>query len=172
MIRRWFILGILAAIMVSLLWNFYREVVVYHAMDAVRKTEKTAKEAKQPPGPYNPAWDKKIVSKNLFSKLRGYTPPPPPPSAKPAEPELPPVVLVPPELNLSGIILDQYGEYTAFIQKDGGSPKRVRKGDTFDGILVVDIAVREVKLLWNDEELNLSMKRIKTVPKTKTTPRR
>jgi hypothetical protein len=157
--------------MVSLLWNFYREVVVYHAMDAVKKTEKPAKEATQPPEPYKPIWDKKIVSKNLFSKLRGYTPPPPPPTEF-AEPELPPIPLVPPELNLSGIILDQYGEYIAFIQKDGGSPKRVRKGDTFDGILVVDISVREVKLLWNDEELNLSMKKIKTVPKTKTKPRR
>ena len=172
MIRRWFILGILAVVMVSLLWNFYREVVVYHAMDAVQKTREISKVPQTSIPLYKPAWNKKIVSKNLFSKLRGYTPPPPPPSAKPAEPELPPVVLVPPELNLSGIILDQYGEYIAFIQKDGGSPKRVRKGDSFDGILVVDIAVREVKLLWNDEELNLSMKKIRTVPKTKTRPRR
>jgi len=169
MIKRWFILGILAAVMVSLLWNFYREVVVYHSMDAVKKTEKAAKETKQPPEPYKPAWDKKIVSKNLFSKFRGYTPPPP---SEFAEPELPPIPLVPPELNLSGIILNQYGEYSAFIQKGGGSPKRVRKGDTFDDILVVDITVREVKLLWNDEELNLRMKKIKAVPKTKTKPRR
>ena len=172
MIRRWFILGILAVVMVSLLWNFYREVVVYHAMDAVEKTEKISKVPPKDIPRYKPAWNKGIVNKNLFTKLRGYTPPPPPPSAKPAEPELPPVVLVPPELNLNGIILNQYGEYIAFIQKDGGSPKRVRKGDTFDGILVVDISVREVQLLWNEEELTLSMKKIKSVPKTKTRPRR
>ncbi len=172
MIRRWFILGILAVVMVSLLWNFYREAVVYHAMDAVEKTEKISKVSPEGIPSYKPSWNKGIVNKNLFSKLRGYTHPP---SAKPTESELPPVVLVPPELNLNGIILDQYGEYIAFIQKDGGSPKRVRKGDTFDGILVVDISVREVKLLWNDEELNLSMKKIKTIPnKTapKTRPRR
>jgi hypothetical protein len=40
----------------------------------------------------------------------------------------------------------------------------------FDGILVVDIHVREVKLLWNNEELTLSMKKIKTVPRKNSQP--
>jgi hypothetical protein len=164
MIRRWFILGILVLVMVSLLWNFYREVVVYHAMDAVKETQAEAKRAPKQAPQYSPAWDEGIINNNLFGKSRNYI-------AKQApiidegEVETPAVELVPPDLNLNGIILDQYGEFVAFIQEGQGKPKRARKGDEIAGALVVDITAREVKLLWNDEEITLSMKKIQTVPR-------
>jgi len=165
MIRRWFILGILVLLMVSLLWNFYREVVVYNAMDAVQKTETVAHKTKKETPEYSPAWNEGIVNNNLFSKDRGYVAPvvitntPAPVIPEPVQP--------PPNLNLNGIILNQYGEYIALIQVDGAPAKRAMKGDEISGALVVDISAREVKLLWNEEEITLSMKKIKTVPMTK-----
>jgi hypothetical protein len=149
--------------MVSLLWNFYREVVVYHAMDAVAKTQKAPPKAPESVPKYEKSWDSNIVNKNLFSKIRGYIPSAVAMADTPDE-AIPEVKLVMPDLNLNGIILNQYGEFVAVIQTGGQPPKRVRKGDMFDGILVVDISARAVKLLWNNEETTLSMKKIKTVP--------
>jgi hypothetical protein len=157
--------------MVSLLWNFYREVVVYHAMDAVVKTQKAPQKTLEGLPKYERTWDTNIMDNNLFSKSRGYTPLAGDMPDKAAAP-FPEVELEKPDLNLNGIILNQYGEFIALIQTGGQPPKRVRKGDMFDGILVVDISPREVQLLWNDEEMTLSMKKIKPMPKKKSPPPR
>lgn len=164
MIRRWFIIGILVIVMISLLWNFYREVVVYNAMDAVTKTHKAPEKPLESVPKYEKSWDSNITDKNLFSKSRGYTPSALAMSDRPGE-AISEIELVKPDLNLNGIILNQYGEFVAVIQTGGQPPKRVRKGDMFDDILVVDISARDVKLLWNNEEMILSMKKIQTVPK-------
>jgi hypothetical protein len=150
--------------MISLLWNFYREVVVYYAMDAVKQTQKAPQKALEKISKYEQRWDTNIVNKNLFSKSRGYIP-----SAvsRPDKPDgaVPEVESVQPDLILNGIIFNQYGEFVAVIQTGGQPPKRVRIGDMF-----VDISIREVKLLWNNEELTLSMKKIKTVPRKSSQP--
>jgi len=160
MIRRWFILGTLAVALIGLLWFFYREVVAYSPVEKLERAEAGVREEQMPAGPYRGFWSSEIVEKNLFGRLRGYAPPPPPPSAQ----DIPEVKPVPPSLNLSGIILDRHGEFAAFIQMDGGPPREVREGDVFDGVLVVKISERDVKLLWNEEEINLSMKKIQTLP--------
>jgi hypothetical protein len=152
--------------MVSLLWNFYREVVVYHPMDAATKTQTVSKKDRKQVPEYTPSWDTVMVDKNLFSKARGYVPTRIEPKPDDEERiETPP--MIPPDLRLNGIILDQYGEFIAVIQVGNEKPKRARKGDVISEALVVDISTREVKLLWNDQEINLSMKKIQTVPRTK-----
>jgi hypothetical protein len=151
--------------MVSLLWNFYREVVVYHPMDAVKETQAVTTQTPKLLPEYARAWDTAIVDNNLFSKNRGYVPPVVTPT--PSESETVVAPLIPPDLQLNGIILDQYGEYVAFIQEGNDKPKKARKGDVISGALVVDITTREVKLLWNDQEIILSMKKIQTVPRAK-----
>lgn len=162
MIRRWFIGGILVAVMISLLWTFYSDVVVYSPMDSLKRTEKAPPEGPKPLEPYDPAWRKDILSKNLFSRQREYAPLPRPETPAEVRPE---PEAFPPNLSLSGIILDQYGEFSAYIQTDGEPPKQVREGDVFDDILVVHISEREVKLLWNDQEIDLNMNKIKTLPR-------
>lgn len=158
MIRRWFIVGILGLVMLSLLWNFYREVVVYHPLEALRGEGLTGGEERIEPESYESAWSEGIISNNLFSKRRG-NPPLPPPRETPVI-NTPKSQPKPPNLALNGVILNQSGEYVAFIKKDGGPPRSVREGDMFDGVLVVDIQEREVRLLWNEQEINLSMEKI------------
>ena len=160
MIRRWFILGGLAAVLLGLMWSFYTEVVVYHPVQYVfKRTVKPAKAEQKAPGRFQPAWDARIAGKDLFSEMRGTVPPAPPVVKKP---EAPTVDTTPPQLALSGIILNQFGEYIAYISKDGGPTKRVRKDDVFDGVLVLDIKPRRVTLMWNDEEIVLSMRQMKS----------
>ncbi len=163
MIRRWFILGILIALMVALLWNFYTEVVVYDPMDSVMKTVGRPKAKDKTKAAYSPGWGEEIVARNLFSPYRGYSPPPPPPgpSEDAAGPPAPPEP--PPKLLLSGIILDQYGEHVAFVKLGDGPPRKMRVGDEFDGLSVVGIDDRSVTLMWNEEEITLSMKNTRTL---------
>ena len=155
MIRRWFIIGILLLVMLSLLWNFYREVVAYSPLAALRGGGGSAVEEQAEPAQYESAWSEQIVGKNLFSKRRGTPPPPPPPRAAVKEPPPPPPE--PPELTLTGVVLNPQGEYVAFIKKDGDPLRSVKEGDMFDDILVVDIEEREVTLLWNDQVIELGI---------------
>lgn len=161
MIRRWFILGILSFVMVSLLWNFYREVVVYNPIEDIEKTELIRKDKIRTRTAFRHAWGKEIVEKNPFSRLRKHsvtTLQEPVVGTEEPQPVKEPKRLV---LKLSGIILNQFGEYVAYIQKGREAARPLRKGDVFDGILVVDIQQRAVELLWNGQEIRLSMEKMK-----------
>jgi hypothetical protein len=154
MIRRWFIVGTLLLVMMSLLWNFYREVVAYNPLADLREEGGSNVEEQMEPAPYESTWSEQIVSKNLFSKLRGRTPPPPR-RAVVKEPPAPPPE--PPDLKLTGVVLNQLGEYIAYIKATGGPLGTVKEGDMFAGALVVDIEERAVTLLWNEQVINLSL---------------
>jgi|Deesub1362A_J573_1020465.scaffolds.fasta_scaffold00077_84 hypothetical protein len=146
--------------MVSLLWNFYQEVIVYNPIADIEKTERVLENRIGTVAAFKPAWGKEIIEKNLFSPLRGHEPP-----AEPVEPveavEIPPPKR--PELKLDGIILNQFGEYIAYIKKNHEKTVPLRKGDKFGDILVVDIKEREVELLWNGEKIILEMKTTRTL---------
>ena len=66
-------------------------------------------------------------------------------------------------MNLKGIILDQFGEYIAYIEKDKAKAVAARKGDRFDDVEVVDVQQKSVELKWNEENILLSLDRIKTI---------
>lgn len=165
MIRRWFILGVLVAVMLTLLWSLYTDVITYKPLRELYAQASVPKTDTDAPKLFESGWKRLIVKNNLFSPMRGIAPPAPPPAPKPPEPKPapppPPPPPEPPNLTLNGIILDQYGEYIALIQKDDGPAKRVRVGDSFDGIAVIGIKPRTVQLIWNDKEIMLDMKRIK-----------
>jgi len=161
MIIRISILGILSIIVLILIWNFYDGVIDYNPIKEVEfgRENKAKGEGKEILIP--PVWGKEIVEKNLFSQRRGVLPPPPPPviivpKAEPPKPQRP-------VLALKGIVLDSSGEYIAFIEKTGSKPIALRKGDEIEGAVVIDVSARSVKLLWNDEEINLSMEKIRTL---------
>ena len=79
------------------------------------------------------------------------SPPPPPPPRKP-------------EMTLKGIVLETFGDYVAYIEIDKAKPVPVRKGDkTEENIEVVDVTDRKVVLKWNNEIINLSVDKVRTI---------
>lgn len=164
MIRRWVIIGILFSLMLILLSNFYQEAVVYNPLDEVETKEKALKEGeKKALQAYELSWGKEIHEKNIFSSKR-------------SAPEPLPLVVSPknantlsiapterPILNLRGIIRNEHGEYVALIEKGTEKAIPLRKGDRIGDVLVVEIKERTVDLKWNEENIRLSMEKVKTI---------
>lgn len=160
MIRGRFLLGILLLLMLSLLWNFYVEVVAYDPFEGIEETGRDGDDLGGSSGALKYAWGREIEDKNLFSKSRKAETPAPQPVVE-AEPEPPPKER--PRLRLNGIIRDQFGEHVAYIQRGNSVLPPLRKGDRVDDLLVVDVKDRDVVLSWEGEEIKLSMAKVKTL---------
>lgn len=157
MTRRIVILTILAAVMLSLLWSFYREAMLYDPLKGIEQTASRKEERSQAHGETRYAWGKEIVEKNLFSPLRGKLPLVPP-APKP-EVEIPVIEI--PDLKLNGIIVNQFGEYVVYIQKDREMLPPLRKGDIFGDLSVLDVREKSVDLLWDGQEVRLTMEKMR-----------
>lgn len=168
MMRRWFILGILMLVMVILLRNFYLEVVVYDPLKEIESAEKATKEGEKMAGAvFEEVWGDEIHEKNLFSPMRGHLPEPSQVLMVPKGVE---ADIKPPErpiLSLKGIIRNQFGEYIAIIEKGNAKAMPLRKGDMLDDVLVVEIKEKVVELMWNNENIRLSMEKVKTLKRVK-----
>ncbi|MDP2168031.1 MAG: hypothetical protein Q8J64_06850 [Thermodesulfovibrionales bacterium] len=145
--------------MLTLMWNFYNEAIVYDPLGEIEKVEQASEDgsAKTLPS-FKSAWGREISDKNLFSPARGsYVPPPPLPVAVPKaeDPKQRPV------FGLRGIIRNQFGEYVALIEKDNARPVPLRKGDRLEDVLVVNLDERTATLLWNGEEIRLNLSKIR-----------
>ena len=86
--------------------------------------------------------------------------PPPVVEEAPPEPEETPVLELP-ELKLNGIIINQYGEYVVYIRKARALLPALMKGDRYENLHVLDISQKSVDLLWDEQEIRLSMEKIK-----------
>ncbi|MBI4689897.1 MAG: hypothetical protein HY754_06485 [Nitrospirae bacterium] len=133
---------------------------MYDPMQGVEaRGSEVVNSSKEPAPVYKTGWGNEIVDKDLFSPTRTYVQPQPK-SLVPVKPvELPKR----PEVNLRGIVFDQYGDYIAYLEKDRAKPVPVRKGDKLDDIEVVDVKQRSVELRWNEETISLSLDKIKTI---------
>ncbi|MFA4830539.1 MAG: hypothetical protein WC855_01410 [Thermodesulfovibrionales bacterium] len=161
MIIRWVILVFLCLAVLVLSVDMYKEAIIYNPLESVEISgREAANNGKKALPVFEAAWGREIVDNNLFSSTRSpVQPPPPQPQGKAAEPPKRP------DMNLKGIILDQFGEYVAYIEKDKVKAVPVRKGDRFDDVEVVDVQQKSVELRWNEENILLSLDRIKTIKK-------
>ena len=159
MIIRWVILVFLCLAVLVLSVDMYKEAIIYNPLKSIeisgREAANNGKKALQV---FEAAWGREIVDNNLFSSTRSPVQPKPlQPQGKAAEPPKRP------DMNLKGIILDQFGEYVAYIEKDKAKAVAARKGDRFDDVEVVDVQQKSVELRWNEENIVLSLDRIKTI---------
>jgi len=159
MIIRWVISGFLCLAVLVLSVDMYKEAIIYNPLKSIEISgREAANNGKKALPVFEAAWGREIVDNNLFSSTRSpVQPPPPQPQGQAAEPPKRP------DMNLKGIILDQFGEYIAYIEKDKVKAVPVRKGDRFDDVEVVDVQQKSVELRWNEENILLSLDRIKTI---------
>jgi hypothetical protein len=154
-------LSLMVMIFLYVSWNFYKEALSYNPLSGIpEKTRTTDKDTTSISLlEFKTGWSKGILEKNLFSPSRTYIKPkpiseftiPPPPKR--------------PELVLKGIILDMFGEYVAYIEKDRAKAIPVRKGDSIEDVEVIEVTDRKTILKWNEETIELKMDKIKTISK-------
>ena len=163
MIRKNALLAAVLLLFIFISWNFYVKALSYDPLKESRaKQIKPRKTGAETSMKYTPAWSKEIHEKNLFSPNRTFI-----------EPK--PVVTMPfvpppkrPELILKGIVLDNFGDYVAYIEIERSKAIPMRKGDKTDEIELVDISERKVVLKWNAENINLSIEKVKTINRPRT----
>lgn len=159
MIIRWVVLAFLCFAVLVLSIDMYKEAIIYNPLKSIEISgREAANNGKKALPVFEAAWGREIVENNLFSSTRSPVQPKPQLQGKAAEP--PPKR---PDMNLKGIILDQFGEYIAYIEKDKAKAVAARKGDRFDDVEVVDVQQKSVELRWNEENILLSLDRIKTI---------
>lgn len=161
---RWLITGALGAAVAFLLWDFIVDGMMYDPLDGIKdKAAAVSKDESVEPRGYSVAYNAVIRKKNLFDSSRKDTPPSPqkpvaPKAQKPPEP--PPVK---PELKLKGIITDSFGDFVAYVEKDGSRAVALRVGDIIGEVEVLDVSERTIMLLWMDEKIELSMVKVKII---------
>jgi hypothetical protein len=157
MIRKGFLLGILVLLVVILLTDFFREVVLYDPLGQSGEHPQPGrgKEEKARKG-YEPGWAKAIYEKDLFSRDRGYVPPPPPVTA--LVPPPPPR----PEFHLEGIVLRD-GKEVAIVESPKGGVYSLVQGDVLENALLLTLDPRKAVFKWMDEEIVLSMEKVRTL---------
>jgi len=153
-------LGFLCLVVLVLLRDFYKETIMYNPLQEIDVTVKKASNAVgQISSVPEKGWSKDITESNLFSPTRTPVMPRPkmPPGFKPPEPPKRP------DMVLKGVVLDQFDEYVAYIEKDKARAVAARKGDRLDDVEVVDVKQKSVDLKWNDETISLTLDKIKTI---------
>ena len=166
MIRRIVILAAMVLLCTATLWSFVRDGILYRPASVAgpgdakaRAAEAAAQDGKRA------GWSDVIHEKNLFSPERTWKepkpvvaalapPPPPPPPPKP-------------DVQLKGIVLDDFGEHVAYVAVNNARATPVRKGDTIEGLAVLNVSEREVVLKWLGETIPLRMDKIKTIQNPK-----
>ena len=154
------------ALFVFSVWNFYTGAIRYNPLSEVSEKRPGGKGVESLISfKYSPSWTQDIHEKNLFSPYRSYiepkpvapvnVPPPPPPRR--------------PEMVLKGIVLDLFEDFVAYIEIDKAKALPMRKGDKTDDIDVIDVSARKVVLKWNNEIIELSVDKIKTISNPRAT---
>ncbi len=159
MIRKAFILGVLSITTLALLWDFVAEALLYNPFAQIGGIERAVEAKVKSEDVFKPAWGTEILKRNLFSQERSPAPKPAPPAAG-ERAENAPEPPVRPDVSLTGIILNQFGEYVAYVRIGREEPVPLRYGDELDNIKVAEITERKATLTWNDETIILTMENI------------
>ena len=156
----WSLIGLL----VLLIWDFGNRALFYHPLSVTEAQSRPAVPVKEDKAPgFKARWGEEIEKKNLFSLSRSARVSPTeaalgangmPGRDMPAKEQ---VMEIRPNIILSGIIKNQFGEYVAFLKFDGQVPVGIRKGEALEGVKVIDISKRRVKLNWQGSSFELSL---------------
>jgi hypothetical protein len=163
MIRKWFLIGVLASVVVILIADFLKEAVFYDPLGKLEEqaVEEGSKET-APPAGFEPGWREAIYEKNLFSRDRGYVPPPPP--VPPATEAVPPPPPPPPrpEFTLRGIVAEN-GTNVAIVESPKSGTLALKVGDVAEMAELVRIESKRVVFRWMGEDIVLTMEKVKTL---------
>lgn len=166
MIRKIFMIVILALVFMYITWNFYSKALRYNPLAEISVANPGSKGSdKRISSKYKPAWSKIIYEKDLFSQRRSYMK-----EQKPVPADITPgkVEAVWPDVVLRGIVYDLSGDYVAYIEINRSRPVAMRKGDKIEDIEIVDISARKVVLKWNEQTVKLNMGKVRTIKKPRS----
>jgi len=156
----WSLIGLLTL----LLWDFGNRALFYHPLAVSGESTRPATPEKEEGKPgLKTTWGVEIEQKNLFSESRavrispadaafGFNTAPMQDAAANGPP-----VEVRPNIILSGIIINQFGEYVAYLKFDGQEPVGIRKGETVEGVKVISLDERSVSLDWKGSGFELTL---------------
>lgn len=155
----------MAALLILLLWDFASNALFYHPLEkhvSLQKNDDAQTMGETPQ--HETSWGTAIVEKNLFSETRtsrSATTTPDYESRATSEPvasmQQEQLTEVRPNVKLSGIIKNQFGEYIVYLQVASDAPVGLRRGESLMDLKVVDIEKRKVTLKWKDSTFELSM---------------
>ncbi len=166
MIRKIFMIVILALVFMYIAWNFYSEALRYNPLAEISVASPGSEGTdKRISSKYKPAWSKIIYENDLFSQRRSYMK-----EQKPNPADITPgkVEAAWPDVVLRGIVYDLSGDYVAYIEINRSRPVAMRKGDRIDDIEIVDISARKVVLKWNEQRVKLNMGKVRTIKKPRS----
>ena len=154
----------LMALLVVLLWDFGQRALFYSPLSPSQSTTRPGVPEKlDNTSDLKPSWGPEIEARDLFSQGRsarasasGSTP-----DTKSQRDQAPPpkeqLTEIRPNLTLSGIIINQFGEYVAYVILDNQNPIGVRIGEELGGAKVTAIDKRSVTLNWKGSAIKLSL---------------
>lgn len=100
------------------------------------------------------------VEKNIFHPERIFVEPQSQNNAQFDETQVPQVM---PQIVVKGIVQRPDGEFIAYISREGEKTQPIHVGDRVENIKVVSITLTDVTIKWNNSDITLSLKKIKTV---------
>jgi hypothetical protein len=159
MIRKAFILTLVIALFFFAGKKFYTDALRYDPLEKIILKKNEGREPVVNVVKLTPGWATDIHEKNLFSQTRTYLEP------KPVVQSAATLVEPPrkPELSLKGIVLDNYGDYIAFVEIDQAKAMPLRRGDKVEGMEVLDISGKKLVLKWNNEIINMTIEKVRTL---------
>ncbi len=152
----------LAALLAFLLWDFSDRALLYSPLSTSPIQTVTATDTgEKDEDKFEAAWGVEIVEKNLFNENRservsptdsafGINDMPDSDAATRGQ-------AVRPEIILSGIIKNQFGERVAYLQIGKDDAVGARKGEAVQEFKVVDIQQRTVSLGWRGSTFELTL---------------
>lgn len=155
--RQRLIIGALGLVALFFAWEFVTKALIYDPYEGAQsdRVEQDKQDGKA--AGYKESWGPEIRSRNLFSEDRSYSAPVRQPKRDDNIQTSDAPKPIKPEIKLSGIIKNQFGEYVAYMKIGKGSSVSARKGDVIKDITILDIAERDVTIKWMDEKSVLTL---------------
>lgn len=165
MIRQWFVIGVMLVITTGAFVNFANKALLYNPLARIEQTEMASNDKAITQQEYKAAWGLEILQNNLFSKARGGSieTPVTPNTDAPDRQDMQEQLDEKPQLSLSGIIVNQYGEFVAYIKKQNDAAVPYMIGDVIDEVIIENINDRSVQFIWYGEKFELSLSKIETL---------
>jgi hypothetical protein len=165
MIKR-YVIPLALVLLLLLSFSYFVRSLLYKAprYDTEEKSRQVNEEAPDIKELKSTVKDTEIVTKNIFHPSRGYVES----SAEEGSDTEAAVPLTPmPTLTVKGIVERPDGEFVAYISLEGELAQPIHPGDRIENLKVVSITRTDVTIRWNNSDVKLSLKKVKSVEKDK-----